>query len=198
MSVELRRGGPCGRPKWRFYYAGGRTGRPYNVIASQSADWRGNPFSSFTGWDTDSHTSDVGHWFGMTGPTESSAPTHEHRTYRAYRAGRCGHRPLRTVQETRRMIMHPPRKKTALRRSFIFHLSNLKYNRSLFHNTSPILSMPMQGSRECPFRSGDTLRAYSAAHLLSLPVFCPHQYVNPLIAEIAYFHLTYMLLFCCI
>ena len=41
--------------------------RPCIVIASQCAHWRGNPFSSFTGGDADSHTSDVGHWFGMTG-----------------------------------------------------------------------------------------------------------------------------------
>ena len=36
------------------------------VIASQSADWRGNP-SLFNVLDTDSHGSDIGHCLGMTG-----------------------------------------------------------------------------------------------------------------------------------
>ncbi len=39
---------------------------PVSVIASQSADWRGNPFLLFRHGVTDSHTSDIGHWFGMT------------------------------------------------------------------------------------------------------------------------------------
>ena len=40
---------------------------PGFVIASQSADWRGNPFLLLRQGVTDSHTSDIGHWFGMTG-----------------------------------------------------------------------------------------------------------------------------------
>ena len=43
------------------------------VIPSQCAHWRGNPFSlknatnmNISGWETDCHTSDIGHWFAMT------------------------------------------------------------------------------------------------------------------------------------
>ena len=37
-----------------------------SVIASQCSHWRGNPFLLLRHGVTDSHTSDFGHWFGMT------------------------------------------------------------------------------------------------------------------------------------
>ena len=48
------------------FVGAGDSARPISVIASQSADWRGNPLLLLRYRVTDSHTSDVGHWFGMT------------------------------------------------------------------------------------------------------------------------------------